>query len=443
MQTLYLATHFNPIYWNTACLIVDSGSLEANSDSTNYKKIAIAIGKMRKAGIKISLVDVNKSGFGFEPDVENNQVLFGMKAMLNVGDDLVNKIIENRPYNSVNDFIEKVSPNRQAMVALIKGGAFDSLASDRIQCMKDYIWDTCDKKKRLTLQNLAMLMKYGLIPDVYKQEKRVYEFTRYLKAMCKLDKETYKLDDRCIKFLEEIESDDLIQQNDKGEFILTAKDWDKVYQFNVDSFRTYINNNKEELLNKLNNIIFSEDMEKYAKGNVSAWEMEVLCFYYHEHELKDVDFNKYGIVNFFNLPEEPVVEKTYVNKNGHKGNIFKLDKIAGTVIAKDKLRATASVLTINGVVDVKFRKEYFSLFDKQISARGDDGAKHVVERSWFNRGSMIVVQGFRSGDNFIPRKYGNQGHQLYKIIGVDGEDITLQTQRKQGDAEEEEACRRK
>lgn len=32
MQTLYLATHFNPIYWNTACLIVNSGSLEDNSE---------------------------------------------------------------------------------------------------------------------------------------------------------------------------------------------------------------------------------------------------------------------------------------------------------------------------------------------------------------------------------------------------------------------------
>ena len=82
MQTLYLATNFNPIYWNTACLIVDSGSLEESSDSTNYKKIAIAIGKMRKAGIKISLVDINRSGFGFEPDAENNQVLFAKHLLL-------------------------------------------------------------------------------------------------------------------------------------------------------------------------------------------------------------------------------------------------------------------------------------------------------------------------------------------------------------------------
>ena len=32
IQTIYLATHFNPIYWDTACLIVNSDSLEDNGE---------------------------------------------------------------------------------------------------------------------------------------------------------------------------------------------------------------------------------------------------------------------------------------------------------------------------------------------------------------------------------------------------------------------------
>jgi DNA polymerase-3 subunit alpha len=71
MQTLYLATHFNPIYWNTACLIVNSGAL-LEDDSTDYAKVAKAIGSIRSAGIKVSLADINNSGFGFKPDVVNN-----------------------------------------------------------------------------------------------------------------------------------------------------------------------------------------------------------------------------------------------------------------------------------------------------------------------------------------------------------------------------------
>ena len=137
--------------------------------------------------------------------------------------------------------------------------------------------------------------------------------------------------------------------------------------------------------------------------------------------------------------EEPEVEKTFPAKGGGEIKMLKLHKICGTCIAKNKTRSTVTLLTTSGVVDVKFRKEYFSLFDKQISQKGDDGVKHVVEKSWFNRGNMIVVQGFRSGDNFIPKKYASSGgHQLYKIDAIlpDGE-LILKDARYQGGIEED------
>ena len=31
-QTAYIATKWNPIYWDTACLVVNSGSLESDED---------------------------------------------------------------------------------------------------------------------------------------------------------------------------------------------------------------------------------------------------------------------------------------------------------------------------------------------------------------------------------------------------------------------------
>ena len=52
------------------------------------------------------------------------------------------------------------------------------------------------------------------------------------------------------------------------------------------------------------------------------------------------------------------------------------------------------------------------MFDKQISERQLDGTKKVKEKSWFNRGNMIVVTGIRSGDDFISKKYASTGgHQ--------------------------------
>ena len=98
------------------------------------------------------------------------------------------------------------------------------------------------------------------------------------------------------------------------------------------------------------------------------------------------------------------------------------------------------MLTPDGVVEVKFRKEYFALFDRQISERGADGKKHIVERSWFKRGNMIIVNGMRSGDNFICKKYASTvGHQLYKINEVKSNgDLILQDTRYQGGIAEED-----
>ena len=474
IQTIFLAMHFNPIYWDTACLIVNSGSLEDNSEeeivdiyapegqdlsegvtfedlpdrsgkirrtmSTDYGKIAKAIGDIRSKGINVSLANINKSKFGFSPDIENNSILFGLKGMLNVGDDVVDAIIANRPYVSPRDFLNRVNPSKQAMISLIKGGAFDEMM-DRKLCMAWYIWETCDKKKRLTLQNMGGLIKHNLLPETkeeYIMARRVYEFNRYLKAICKFNTTYYRLDERAINFLDEIGCTDLISQ-ENNVFYLEAKLWDKkIYQPYMDIFRTWIAQDKDTILNKLNESIFLEDWNKYAKGTISSWEMEVLCFYYHDHELIDLDHQKYGFSDFFSLPEDPVIEKTFV-KAGKDIHIFKLHKICGTCIAKNKTKSTVTILTTTGVVEVKFRKEYFTLFDKQISVKQPDGTKKIVEKSWFNRGNMIVVMGIRSGDNFVAKKYASSGgHQLYRINEIiDGTDILLTHERYQGGMEEE------
>ena len=405
--------------------------------STDYGKIAKAIGDIRTAGIQVSLANVNKSVFGFAPDVENNRILFGLKGLLNVGDDIVTEIIEKRPYVSPRDFLNKVKPSKQAMISLIKSGAFDEMM-DRKLCMAWYIWETCDKKSRITLQNMSGLIKHNLLPEENEKQimaRRIFEFNRYLKAVCKDSSTHYKLDQRAINFLIEIEHDDLIL----SDFKLEQKTWDKkVYQPWMDVFRNWITENKDTILENLNRAIFLEDWNKYAKGTISAWEMEVLCFYYHEHELADADVKKYGFVNFSHLPEDPIVDTT-IRRGGKEIPIFKLHKISGTCIAKNKTKSTVTLLTTSGVVEVKFRKEYFALYDKQISEKQADGTKKIVEKSWFNRGNMIVVMGIRSGDNFIAKKYSSSNsHQLYKIEEIlpNGE-LVLKHSRYQGGIEED------
>ena len=470
LQEMNLAYKYPIIFWNCACLITDSGGADRNEEepteqvvdiyepedfeeyeyidapdkrtkikkkrakSNNYEKIATAIGKMSSVGINIVPPDINTSLYTFVPNVDKNCIYFGFRGMLNVGDEIIKEIIANRPYISPRDFLNKVSPNKQAMISLIKGGAFDSMM-DRKTCMAWYIWETCDKKKRLTLQNLPGLIAHNLLPNDTEEQmdaRRVYEFNRYLKAICKYSSENYKLDERAIKFLIELGYEDLIFASDST-MLLNIKAWDKIYQKWMDVFRNWIANDKDNILKTLNDLIFKEDWEHYASKSISAWEMEVLCFYHHPHELSVLDKTRYGFSDFNSLAEEPEVDRTFT-RGGKTINIFKLHKICGTCIAKNKDKGTVTLLTTTGVVNVKFRKEYFSMFDKQISEKQADGKKKVIEKSWFNRGSMIVVQGIRSGDNFVSKKYASSGgHQLYKIVEVfDNGEIVLQTERYQG-----------
>ena len=431
VQTLELATKFPAVYWNTACLAVNSGSAdEANEGkSTDYGKVAKAIGEIMGRGINVSLLDINKSDFGFKPDPQNNEILFGLKGANNVGDDLVHSIVENRPYTSLMDFVSKVKPNKQAMISLIKGGAFDKLENtSRQKVMFKYIWETCERKNRLTLQNFNGLIGAGLVPETIDFERRVFNFNKALKQINK-GKEFYFLPDPFYAFYTEFFDEDDIEIVN-GVPAIEIKPWDSAYKKVMDGARDWIKDNHNEVLDAYNRLIFKADWDKYAAGTVSAWEMESLCFYHDVHELDHVNINQYGISRFGSLSSEPVVDY-YFKKGGNDIPIMKLNKIVGTCINKNKTKSTVTILTTDGVVDVKFRPEYFAMFDKQVSEKQPDGSKKIVEKSWFNRGSMIMLTGFRRGDQFIPKKYAKTPtHQLYKIdeVTADGE-IKLRSER--------------
>lgn len=77
--------------------------------------------------------------------------------------------------------------------------------------------------------------------------------------------------------------------------------------------------------------------------------MDSLGFYYHEHELKNLKNEVYDIVNFFDLPEEPEIERSF-EKDDKKINMYKISRIAGTVIDKDKNKSSVILLTTDGVI---------------------------------------------------------------------------------------------
>ena len=152
--------------------------------------------------------------------------------------------------------------------------------------------------------------------------------------------------------------------------------------------------------------------------------MDSLSFYYHEHELAHVDKERYLISDFDNLPEEPQISE-YYQYRGKSRPRFKLTRICGTVLDKDKNKHMISLLTPSGVVTVKFYKGQFSFYDKQISELNDDGTKTVLEKSWFGRGKKLLITGYRREEQFVPKKYADSAyrHTLQLINSIDDNGI--------------------
>jgi len=447
VQTIYLAINWNPIYWNTACLIVNSASLENEEDddddgntkdkSTDYSKLAKAIGDITSRGIKVSLIDINKSGFSFEPDESNNEILFGLKGVNKIGGPVIDKIISGRPYTGIIDFMNRCPLNKTQMVSLIKSGAFDKIDNEwasevceknpRYAIMAYYVLLACEPKKRLTLQNFNGLLKSRLVPEKLNKQKQTFVFNKFLKDNKKVGK-YYVFDKGSLDFYSNYYDLNELDVINGITCILQTK-WDKIYQKEMDEARNWLKENQDEVLNQYNNLLFNETWNKYAAGNISAWEMESLCFYYHEHELANIDKYKYGIVNFSTLSYEPEVDY-FFKRAGRDIPIFKLYKIAGTIISKNNTKASVTILTTDGVVNVKFTKEYYAMYNRQISEVQADGSKKVLEKGWFSRGTKIMVTGYRREDTFVAKTYKSTAtHQLYKIIGVNNSNITLEHDR--------------
>ena len=472
LQEMNLAYKYPIIFWNCACLITDSGGAESeeiddegnvrevdecetiyvpmedfgtvdeeDDDSeecdediektvdkkkkknrnANFGKIATAIGKMKSVGIEVTSPNINSSGFTFSPDVDENVIRFGLSGITRVGEDLIHSIIENRPYSSLEDFLSKVKVNKPQMVNLIKSGAFDSFGDSRNNVMDKYIRSISDQKKRVTLQNMKMLIDFNLLPDELDFQKRVFNFNKYLKKF--KDGDYYLVDDIALAFLDKNYSIDELYPTENGMKIKQTI-WDKIYKKEMDVARAFIKKHHDELLDSMNNKLISDMWNKYCLGSLSKWEMDAVSCYFHNHELENANLDNYEIVDYFDLPENPEIDRVIPIK-GKQVPLFKIRRIAGTVLDRDKNKKNVTLLTTSGVVTVKIYGDVFTQYDKQISEKGADGKKHVLEKSWFSRGNKIIVTGIRKEDSFLLKTYARTPWRAIELIENINEDGTL------------------
>ena len=118
-------------------------------EADNTDKVAKYIEEAKSLDIEVLPPDVAKSNAEFTPLGE--KILFGLSAIKGVGSKAIESIIENRPFDSLEDFILKVDTtkvNKKVLEQLIKSGAMDSFGYTR-KTLLENLENILEFKKRI------------------------------------------------------------------------------------------------------------------------------------------------------------------------------------------------------------------------------------------------------------------------------------------------------
>ena len=197
-QTAYLKAHW-PVEFMAALLSSDQG----DSD-----RVAIEIEECRSMGIKIMAPDINESFASFtvvtartkdnvaaSSDAKVDTIRFGLNAIKNVGEHIVEMLIkerkENGPYQNIFDLLERITDrdlNKKSLESLIKSGALDNYEergkllanTERLLSLNKEIAKSKDNKQTSLFADLPLADNLSALtlndaPPAEQNEKLIWE----------------------------------------------------------------------------------------------------------------------------------------------------------------------------------------------------------------------------------------------------------------------------
>lgn len=455
VQEANLATRFNPLFWECACLSINAGNTSTNFETKedadaeleessnaplaspvktgapNYAKISKAISDSQLCGVNIELPDINTAQADFIPDIKSNGILYSLKNITAVSDDLFSHIVAARPYSSIEDFYDRVQPTEAEMVGLIKAGCFCNIDKRTVRTQLTWFLnrratDSFPVRDKITsVQLKKMAVSKAPLPG-YENKLRVYNFYSYIKQkQYDKEKKRYLLNERDVLMFWGRYFEPLMSLS-KGDYSLIPEGccvkptaMGKAYKKLVEPLMNYLNS--PEGLQKFADWERSLEVQrlgdKYGIAeSQSAWEMEQLSFYHSGHELQGVAAERYSIKDFTKLPETPTY-RTF-EKNGQTIETPEnVCAIAGTVVGSDNTKHIVNLLTLTGVVNVKMYAEMYNKFKAKISVIDKNTVKKkVLDDSWFKRGAKLLIYGYRREDTFVAKSVKVNGYQRSVLL---------------------------
>jgi len=121
-QTAYLKTHY-PVEFMASAL---------TSEKTDVERIAVLIDECKKMKIEVLPPNINESLKNFTVVPKKDKIRFGLLAIKNVGQNIIDVIVQevkdNVSFKSIEDFVQRINSknlNKKSLESLIKSGAFD------------------------------------------------------------------------------------------------------------------------------------------------------------------------------------------------------------------------------------------------------------------------------------------------------------------------------
>lgn len=446
LQELNLYWKYPKIFWNASVVITQSQTedeRENTANSMDYGKIAQSIYKAKENNITVAPPSIQKSTASFTVDVENDSILFGLACIAGINQDITSQIIQNRPYTSFQDFYTKNAYDgslitRMKFVQLIKAGCFDEFEPNRIKVVKQFVVLSTPKQTKFTMANLPKAIEMKVpIPRHLLSPYNFFKYIRSPKFFYSVhpnfkSKKIYRLDDRALQYFNKNckaqlqEGIDWFVEDDMT--LVVDKSIEKLLKPTISELQSYIAT--EQFAKDYNRQLYRHIYNELVPNqDVNHWSLETCSFYSHEHELANIDRERYNISLFDELPEEPVfVTKRYGKREWKQ---YELSRIAGVVLDRTDSHHTITLLDMNNnVVQCKFVAENYAFFKQQISIEEGD-KKKVVDSSWFKRGQPLILTGVRIGENeFRVKTYKSSifQHKVQKIVGIDNETGEIEVQ---------------
>lgn len=391
--------------WQAAVLNVDSGLL--NEGATDFVKISKAIQQHKDLILPPS---INKSRLGFYP--QEDKILYGIKPVTTLNYEDARFIIENRPYQSLQDFHNKCVENgvltERKTINLIKAGMFNEFG-DNYKLMIEYIKNMVKVK---SVSKVSTKKLYNYLPSNLKKEADLYlSLTDIKKGANILEyKELYH--DFNINIINFFDGENVDHKSLK-------KEVDK----NTQNLTTWFKTN--EAIQAKEKYECNELWKKHCLGTKEKWEFDALNTYLNKNDVEN-----YSIPETWNL--QPIHNNNALKVIGKtkKGyNIYKEYCIAGTVIDNNPNKNTITLITPNGVIDLKvYTYKYYNekVMKEIVNPNNNKKEKVCIDPSWCQKGTNLVAIGFeRNGSFYCSHKNHIVNHSLVKILGKTKEGKTV------------------